>query len=226
MRATYVPEWTVAPLFVRPSHMTLAGPACCVTAGSAFRITVPESVSIRVVTDAARASSNCATALVRRRGTDRAGATAIPNPSVVLSENGRSTDDTWPRSSVALTTHRQRPSGSRAPSAPRPFHSKAHVLGDAWPAKTGRVVLSGATRGALTVEGRTTLYASSCNSATSSPFGEMTETPGSGAWTPAYTMSNASETGRSAPEGRLSSWPSKAIVEEPPPSSAAPAIAP
>ena len=33
MRATYVPEWTVAPLLVRPSHMTLAGPACCVTRG-------------------------------------------------------------------------------------------------------------------------------------------------------------------------------------------------
>ncbi len=33
MRATYVPEWTEAPLFVRPSQETVAAPACNVTGG-------------------------------------------------------------------------------------------------------------------------------------------------------------------------------------------------
>ena len=133
-------------------------PACSVTAGvGRLLTTVPDGVSIREVTEAARASSNCATTRVRRRGTESAGGTALAKPSVVLRENGRSNDDGWPRSSVALTTHRQGPSGSRAPSAVRPVHVNGYVPGAAWPEKTGRAEPSGATRFAVTVDGRTSL---------------------------------------------------------------------
>ena len=77
MRATYVPEWTEAPLFVRPSQETVAAPACNVTAGAAVLTIVPDGVSIREVTEAARVSSNCATTRARRRGTESAGGTAL-----------------------------------------------------------------------------------------------------------------------------------------------------
>ncbi len=157
MRATYVPEWTAAPLFVRPSHETVAAPGCSVTAGVAFLTIVPDGVSMRDVTEAARASSNCATTRACLRGTESAGGTALPKPSVVLRENGRSNEDGWPRSSVALTTQRQGPSGSSAPSAVRPVHVNGYVPGAAGPEKTGRVEPSGATRLAVTVEGRTSL---------------------------------------------------------------------
>ncbi len=124
IRATYVPEWTTAPLLVRPSHETVAPPGCSVTAGVALLTIVPDCVSIREVTDAARANSNCATTRACLRGTESAGGTALPKPSVVLRANGRSNDDDWPRSSVALTAQRQSPSGSSAPSAVRPVQVK------------------------------------------------------------------------------------------------------
>src|SRR5262245_3214781 len=73
MRATYVPEWTEAPLFERPSQDTVAVPASSATAGSALRTTVPVRVSMRDVTDAALVRVNSATAFARRRGTESAG---------------------------------------------------------------------------------------------------------------------------------------------------------
>ena len=74
---------------------------------------MPSGVPIDGVTRAGSASLKRATTAVRVFGRSRTerGATRR-KPSVSFSQNARSTDEVRPWSSVAVTTQRQRPSGS------------------------------------------------------------------------------------------------------------------
>ena len=78
----------------------------------------------------------------------------------------------------------------------------------------------GAVRVTVTSDGRTTLYESDCFSATPSPFGETTASAGGGTYTPIVLEHEGLRDRTLSPDPRveLSTVPSKAIVEEPPPS--------
>src|SRR4029453_16884171 len=105
-------------------------------------------------------------------------------PSVSFSQEARSTDDFCPSVSVALTTQRQRPSGSPCSvrnQRPRTFlapwvvfppfflialgHWKLVTPGSRVPVSVKAVTPPGPTRLAVTFEVRTTLYESCCRSA-------------------------------------------------------------
>src|SRR5205085_8878052 len=110
----------------------------------------------------------------------------LMKPSVSFSQKERSTDESCPLASVAETTQRQRPSGWSV--ARRFFEAvgqvNVYVPGCRATVSEKPVTPPGPSRLAVTVEGRTTLYATCCCSATPSPFGETTGSDGGGAYTP------------------------------------------
>src|SRR5919201_944736 len=75
-------------------------------------------------------------------------------PSVSSSANGRSIVELRPRSSVAATVNRYRPSGAGAPAASVPFHVTLYSPGCRAPAASARVAPSGPTRFTETDDGR------------------------------------------------------------------------
>ena len=107
----------------------------------------------------------------------------LAKPSVLLTVKFCVVDDMRARSSVAVTSSFQRPSagggGSTVGSAGAGGKATGYVPGCCKSVSVNATAAPGATRVAVTFEGRTTLYESSrCFSAKPSPFGEIT---GSGA---------------------------------------------
>ena len=84
---------------------------------------------------------------------------------------------------MALTVQWYLPSGACAPAGSVPSQLTRYVPGARWPASSSRVLPSGATSFALTVDGRTSLYDSASRSPTRSPFGDKVGA-GAGAYTP------------------------------------------
>src|ERR671918_93832 len=198
-RTTYRPPAASLPLPCRPFQVTACGPGWRVRRAT-VRTSTPSSVSTVTRTRATRVCVQRTVANAPVGGSTSLAGSTRRKPSVELTANRRIADDGRPWSSTAFTVSVHLPSAggsgaggggcccpsegegsSGGGSGASGGNGTSYVPGSRGPPSWKAITPPGAVKVTETVEGRTILNASSCSSATSSPFGESTASAGGSA---------------------------------------------